>query len=106
MERRRVSSLRARRFGRLLASAIALCTASAYALAQDIQFGPRGDRPSSSSRTDATYDREFVKEWQTNPPKGFPTLSKANVAATKAAVDRYTQIAEAGGFIPLPDIQI
>ncbi len=106
MERRRASLLRQRQAGRLFANAIALCTASACALAQDIQFGPRGDGPGSSSRSDATYDREFVKEWQINPPKGFPTLSKANVAATKAAVDRYTQIAEAGGFIPLPDIEL
>jgi len=98
--------LRARRLGCLLGSAIAICAASAAAFAQDIQFGPRSDGPNSSSRTDGSYDREFVKEWQTNPPKGFPTLSKANVAATKAAVDHYTQIAEAGGFIPLPDIQL
>jgi L,D-transpeptidase YcbB len=105
MQRRRASPKRARRVGRLFASAIALCTAGACALAQGIQFGPSGDGP-GASRGDAAYDREFVKEWQTNPPKGFPTLSKANVAATKVAVDRYAQIAEAGGFIPLPDIQL
>jgi L,D-transpeptidase YcbB len=105
MQRVASGSIWARVIGCLSGSAIMLAAASASTLAQDIQFGPAGDGP-GAARTDGGYDREFVKEWQTNPPKGFPTLSKANVAATKAAVDRYTQIAEAGGFIPLPDIQL
>src|SRR5262245_2556939 len=34
-------------------------------------------------------DRAFIKEWEATPPKGYPTLSPANVAATKAAIKRY-----------------
>ena len=90
---------------RVAAGALALGAAGTAALAQDIQFGPSGEGP-GEARTGGGYDREFIKEWQSNPPKGFPTLSKANMAATKAAVDRYTQIVDAGGFLSIPDMQL
>jgi murein L,D-transpeptidase YcbB/YkuD len=51
-------------------------------------------------------DREFIKEWEATPPKGYPTLSPANIAATKAAIKRYSDIAAAGGWRPLPDVQL
>jgi L,D-transpeptidase YcbB len=105
MQRAGSSSHLARLIRFLCAGATMMAATSGCVLAQDIQFGPTGDGP-GATRTEGGYDREFVKDWQINPPKGFPTLSKANVAATKVAIDRYTQIAEAGGFIPLPDIQL
>ena len=51
-------------------------------------------------------DRAFVKEWEATPPKGYPTLSPANVAATKAAIKRYSEIVAAGGWRPLPDVEL
>ena len=51
-------------------------------------------------------DRAFVKEWEATPPKGYPTLSPANVTAMKVAVKRYTDIVAAGGWRPLPDAQL
>jgi L,D-transpeptidase YcbB len=105
MQRAGSSSVRTRTIGCLAGSVIALAGASTCVLAQDIQFGPSGDGP-GAARTGDGYDREFIKEWQSNPPKGFPTLSKANVAPTKLAVDRYTQIVEAGGFVAIPDMQL
>jgi L,D-transpeptidase YcbB len=51
-------------------------------------------------------DRAFVKEWEATPPKGYPTLSAANVAATKAAIKRYGEIVAAGGWRPLPEIEL
>jgi L,D-transpeptidase YcbB len=51
-------------------------------------------------------DRAFIKEWEATPPKGYPTLSPANVAATKAAIKRYTDIAAAGGWAPLPEVRL
>jgi L,D-transpeptidase YcbB len=51
-------------------------------------------------------DRAFVKEWEATPPKGYPTLSPANVAATKAAIKRYGEIVAAGGWRPLPDVEL
>jgi murein L,D-transpeptidase YcbB/YkuD len=51
-------------------------------------------------------DRAFVKEWEATPPKGYPTLSPANVAATKAAIKRYSEIVATGGWRPLPDAEL
>ena len=41
-----------------------------------------------------------------NPPKGYPTLSSANLAPTKAAIARYTAIVAHGGWRPLPDMKL
>jgi murein L,D-transpeptidase YcbB/YkuD len=80
--------------------AAALGGAAGAALAEQswIQFGPVGAGSSYDS-----YDREFIKEWEGNPPPGYPTLSPANVAATKAAVKRYTEIVAEGGWANVPD---
>ena len=48
------------------------------------------------------YDRQFVKRWEANPPRGYPTLSKANIAATKQAIESYKKIADAGGWGKVP----
>ena len=66
-----------------------------------IQFGPVGDGPGSTSS--ATYDQDFIREWEANPPKGFATLSKANVEATKQAIKRFTDIVAKGGWPQLPE---
>ncbi len=63
-----------------------------------IPSGPTGD----GSRAVDTYDREFVREWEANPPKGFPTVSKYNIEPTKAAIKRYGDIVAAGGWALLP----
>jgi murein L,D-transpeptidase YcbB/YkuD len=57
-------------------------------------------RDSTSSRA---YDREFTKEWEANPPRGFPTLAPANVEPTKAAIRLYGEIVARGGWQPIPD---
>ena len=51
------------------------------------------------------YDREFIKTWEKNPPKGFPTVSSANLAPMKAAIARYEIIVKAGGWQPIPDVK-
>lgn len=51
-------------------------------------------------------DRQFVREWEKNPPPGFPTLSPKNVAATKAAVKRYQEIVAKGGWETVPNIKL
>ena len=71
------------------------------AAAQGIQFGPTGDGPGTS--TTNSYDQDFVREWEANPPKGFATLAKANVEATKTAIKRYTDIVAGGGWPQLPE---
>nr|HML30504.1 L,D-transpeptidase family protein [Hyphomicrobium sp.] len=67
-----------------------------------INFGPTGnDAPGSSLSTNPT-DPDFVREWEANPPKGFATLAKANIEATKMAVREYTMIVSQGGWPQLP----
>ncbi len=58
----------------------------------------------SDSTASPDYDRSFIKEWEANPPKGFPTLSSANVEPMKAAIKRYADIAERGGWQAVPDV--
>jgi murein L,D-transpeptidase YcbB/YkuD len=87
----------------ILFGAAILASAAGSATAQDIRFGPVGDGPSAAS---PGYDRSFIREWQANPPKGFPTLSKANLAPTRQAVAQYTEIVAAGGFVAIPEIEL
>jgi murein L,D-transpeptidase YcbB/YkuD len=57
---------------------------------------------SYNSESSGVPDRAFIREWEAQPPKGFATLSQANVAATKAAIKRYEAIVAAGGWGQLP----
>ncbi len=56
--------------------------------------------PNSGS---STTDREYIKEWEINPPKGFATISKSNIEPTKAAIQRYVDIVAKGGWAPIPE---
>lgn len=60
--------------------------------------------PGSSYNSDSSGvpDRAFIRDWEALPPKGFATLSHANVAATKAAIKRYEAIVASGGWGQLP----
>lgn len=53
-----------------------------------------------------SFDHSFARQWEANPPKGFPTLSPENIAALKAAIDRYNDIVAKGGWQPIPDAQL
>lgn len=85
----------------ILCSAFFVIAAAGSAAAQGfawIPSGPVGD----GSRAVDTYDRDFIREWEANPPKGFPTVSKYNIEPTKTAIKRYSDIVVAGGWTPLP----
>ena len=61
----------------------------------------------ASQGTGDPADRSFVREWEATPPKGYPTLSRNNVAPMKAAIKRYTEIVAAGGWRAIPsDVQL
>ncbi len=85
----------------ILLGAVALFGAMCSAAAQDfdLHFGPVGEGPAAGPG----YDRSFIREWQANPPKGFPTVSKANLAPTEAAIKRYAEIVKDGGFTAVPE---
>jgi murein L,D-transpeptidase YcbB/YkuD len=56
--------------------------------------------------TNGFTEREFIRDWEMNPDKGFPTLSPNNVGPMKAAVARYAAIAAKGGWRRLPDVKL
>lgn len=51
-------------------------------------------------------ERAMLKELERNPPAGLPTLSPANVQATKNAIKRYEEIVAAGGWMTVPDVLV
>jgi len=91
--------------GTTAAVALAAVLACDHAIASDNSW-LRFPGSTYASNSDPT-DRSFIKEWEAAPPKGYPTLSAANVAATRAAIKRYTDIVTLGGWEPLPtDVQL
>lgn len=52
------------------------------------------------------YDRTFVREWEANPPRGYPTISANNIEPMKAAIKRYAAIVENGGWKQVPDVKL
>ena len=86
-------------------AALGSSTLAAPAFAQDSSnWVPFPNQRTASARGAEPYDREFVKEWENNPPKGYPTLSPANIAPMQAAIKRYTDVVARGGWKPVPDI--
>ena len=49
------------------------------------------------------FDRSAAREWEKNPPKGFPTLDSGNVPLMKEAEKRYAAIVSAGGWRKIPN---
>lgn len=97
-----MSALRGRTWARM-AVALALGALALPAAAQDWSPFNQGPKPFGGGQS---YDREFVREWEANPPKGYPTLSSANLDATKAAIRRYQDIVTKGGWPVVPDTEL
>ncbi len=57
---------------------------------------------SDNDLTSNVFDRNSAREWERNPPKGFPTLNKGNIPLMKKAEKRYAKIVSAGGWRPIP----
>lgn len=87
----------------VLVAAGALALVSQPAAAQDDWMKWPGS--SYAANSDPT-DKAFIKEWEATPPKGFPTLSRDNIAPMKAAIKRYTDIVAAGGWQAVPDVKM
>lgn len=51
-------------------------------------------------------DIGFTRKWQANPPPGYPTLSPANVEATKKAIAKYEKIVKEGGWPEIPKTKL
>ena len=63
--------------------------------------GPSSNPHFSYAASD-TYNRDFVRRWEANPPKGYATLAKSNIKATENAIKRYKMIVRGGGWPRLP----
>ena len=84
----------------LVIAVLAVATSAPTVLqAFDIRDAMRGHHV-----TGENYDRKFAKEWERNPPPGYPTLSPANLKATKAAIKTYEKIVASGGWASLPPL--
>jgi L,D-transpeptidase YcbB len=90
----------------LVASLVLAVTVSVPSQAQDFAAILSGAANGGPNASTSTYDREFIREWEANPPKGFATLSKFNIEPTKAAIKRYTEIDKAGGWVSVPEVQL
>ena len=60
----------------------------------------QGQVDSGGSRS---YNRNFVRQWEANPPRGYPTLSKRNIDAMKSAIQFYKRIVKQGGWEKVPE---
>lgn len=104
MRRGRTMRAKARAAAVIAAGVLASAIGAGSAVAAENAW-PRFPGSAYGSQGDAT-DKDFIKEWEAAPPKGYPTLSPANLVAMKAAIKRYTEIAAAGGWHPLPEDQL
>jgi murein L,D-transpeptidase YcbB/YkuD len=93
---------RPRRFPAVMLAAL-MATGPALAFDDNgIRFGPAG----SGAPSPGAVDREFVRDWEKNPPPGYPTLSPANIAPTKAAIKKYQEIVANGGWETVPAVKM
>ncbi|MGI9410640.1 MAG: peptidoglycan-binding protein, partial [Hyphomicrobiaceae bacterium] len=78
---------------------IVACVTAAPVHARDsdamswIRFGGQSHEASTQS-----YNQSFVRQWEANPPRGYPTISRSNIGPTKAAIKRYKVIVKRGGW--------
>jgi L,D-transpeptidase YcbB len=59
-----------------------------------------------SGEWDPGFDRSFAKQWESQPQRGYPTLSTENLGPMKAAVRRYADIVAQGGWENLPLVEL
>ena len=62
------------------------------------QSGDSFDQPSPG--------RTSPRELEAQPERGFPTLAKENIAATRTAIKQYSEIVARGGWAQLPPIEL
>ena len=65
-----------------------------------------GANPNTSTQSDQPYDQSLAKQWEINPPRGYPTLARDNVGPMKAAVKRYSDIVARGGWPVVPPVEM
>lgn len=89
-------------WGRWIFAFGAVLAASTPALAQ---YSDQSWLNAAYASTAPMTNREFVRDWEASPPKGHPTLSAANIGPLKVAIKQYQEIADKGGWEPIPDFK-
>ncbi len=79
----------------------AMMTDRAIALENWLQFG--NDPGSSWSQP---FDRSFIRRWESQPRRGYATLSKNNIKPTRRAIETYRKIVADGGWKRIPDVKL
>ena len=49
------------------------------------------------------FDRGFVRQYEANPSRGFPTIQPQNIAPLKKAIEHYATLVSQGGWGKLPN---
>lgn len=66
-----------------------------------------GSKPAESTPNwNQPFDRALGREWEANPARGYPTISKNNIKSTKAAIKKYKKIVSAGGWKKIPKTKL
>lgn len=85
----------------LVASSVFMASSDVHALEDWMEFS--NDAGSSWSQP---FDRSFVRRWESQPRRGYTTLSKKNIAPTRAAIKQYKDIVANGGWKRIPDVKL
>ena len=91
---------------RVIGAAVLVFAASASAVSPagaEEQLWMRFGSQQASASSVQPFDHSLAKQWEANPPKGFPTLSAQNIKALTAAIKHYAGVVERGGWGTLPD---
>jgi len=85
----------------VVASSVFMASSDVHALEDWMEFS--NDAGSSWSQP---FDRSFVRRWESQPRRGYTTLSKKNIAPTRAAIKQYKDIVANGGWKRIPDVKL
>lgn len=99
----RSASARGMAFAILLAGAV---TGSGPVAAQTTIDNWLGTDERGASSWDQPFDKSFVQQWQSEPARGFPTISPDNIGPMKEAINRYADIVARGGWGLLPKTEL
>jgi L,D-transpeptidase YcbB len=94
-----------RMFPTLAVAVVLIAFPAATGIAQDGTSWVRFPGQTYDAATQPAYDRQLIKEWESQPPKGFPTLSAENLSAMKGAIKRYDDVVKGGGFPVIPQLE-
>ncbi len=81
-----------------------LCTGTSSADVGSEDWGKTWNARGSSY--EQSFDRSIGRKLESQPAKGYPTLSKSNIAPLQATIKHYHAIVVRGGWKPLPMMKL